>query len=207
MSTYGTMQDRIADEINRTDLTSQIRLAIQSAIDFYRTHRFNFNEGKAVRNTAASDEYVGLPTDFLELDTLGITVNSRYYQLVEKTHDYLDEINWGAGTWTGFPYFFALYEDNIRLYPIPNDIYELKMTYLRDLADVSATGDSNAWMTNGEELIRLHAKIDLMENLIRGPEAAQEAMLLRQREAQILRNLTIASTKRRSTGRIRPSYL
>ena len=207
MSTYGTMQDRIADELNRTDLTSQIQNAIQSSINFYRTRRFRFNEARAVRNTAANDEYVGLPTNFLELDTLGVTVNSRYYQLLRKTHDYLDEINWGAGTWTGFPTLYALYEENLRLYPIPDDTYELKLTYMKDLDDLSATADTNAWMTNGEELIRTHAKIDLLESVIRGPEANQEAVRLRAREDQVLRVLDYSSTKVRATGRIRPSYL
>ena len=35
MATLAVMKARIADELARTDLTSQIALAIQSAIDFY----------------------------------------------------------------------------------------------------------------------------------------------------------------------------
>jgi len=203
--TYGTMQTRVADEINRTDLTSQIQNAIQSSIDFYRTQRFHFNEGKAVRNTADGSEFVGLPTDYLELDTLGVTVTQRYYQLIQKTHDWVDEINWGAGTWKGFPYIFALYEQNIRLYPIPNDIYELKLSYLKDLSDLSATADTNAWMTIGEELIRSRSKVDLLENVIRGRDAEREAVRMRAREQDVLKNMQYASTKRRATNRIRPS--
>ena len=199
------MQSRIADELVRTDLTSQIQNAIQSAISFYSTRRFQFNEGKAVRNTAASDEYVGLPTDFLGLDTLGITINSRYYQLIQRTHDYLDEINWSAGTYTGAPTAFSLYEENLRLYPIPDDTYELTITYLKDLSDLSASADTNAWMTTGEELIRMHAKVDLLENVIRGPEALQEAGRMRLREQEVLQQMDRSATTYRSTGRIRPS--
>lgn len=204
MSTYGTMQDRIADEINRTDLASNIQLAIKSAIKFYSTHRFFFNEGKAVRDTADGDEFVGLPDDYLELDTLGITVNQRYYQLINKTHDWVDEINWGAGTWKGFPYIYAIYEQNIRLYPIPNDVYELKMTYLREFDELSASADTNPWMKTGEELIRTRSKVDLLENVIRGPDAEREAVRIRAREQENLKNLEYGSTKRRATNRIRP---
>jgi len=205
MSTYGTMQDRIADEINRTDLTTQIQSAIKSAIQFYKTHRFNFNEGKSVRNTADGDEFVGLPSDYLEVDTLGITVSSRYYQLMQRTHESLDKITWSDGSYKGFPIMYAIYEQNIRLYPIPDGTYELKMTYLRSLSDVSATGDTSSWFTDGEELVRTHAKIDLLENIIRGPDAMNEAGSLRMRENEVLRNMRSASTRRRATNRITPS--
>ena len=44
MATLGEIHDRIADDLNRTDLTSQIILAINRAIQHYETRRFWFTE-------------------------------------------------------------------------------------------------------------------------------------------------------------------
>ncbi len=205
MSTYGVMQTRIADEIKRTDLTSQIQLAILSAINFYKTDRFWWNECRADASTVASQEYYGLPADFLALDFIGVTVSSRYYQLVPKSAHEIDEINWGAGTYTGYPAYFALYENNLRLYPIPNDVYTLRIAYLKQLTALSAAGDSNEWTVTAEELIRLHAKADLLENVIRGPEAVGEAQSLRLREREVYSQVRFNADLRRSSGRLRVS--
>ncbi len=205
MSTYGTMQTRIADEIKRTDLTAQIQSAILSAIEFYKTDRFWWNESRSTAATVASQEYYGLPADFLSLDFIGVTVSSRYYQLTPKSAHEMDSINWGAGTYTGYPAYFALYENNLRLYPIPNAVYTLTIAYLKQLTALSAAADSNQWTVAAEELIRLHAKIDLMENLIRGPEAVGEAQVLRGREREVYSQVKFNADVRRASGRIRVS--
>jgi len=207
MTDYVTMQTRIADELVRGDLSSQIKSAIQSAIDFYETQRFWFNETRSTIATVDGTEYYDLPTDFLEMDTLGITISSRYYQLVAKTHDYLDQINWGAGTWKGFPYFYSLFDNDIRLYPIPDGAYTLTLTYLKQLDALSADTDTNNWMTTAEELIRTRAKVDLLENVIRGKEALKDAERLRVREREVFNNIFTAGSKRVTTGRIRPSLM
>lgn len=205
MSTYGTMQTRIADEIKRTDLTSQIQLAILSAVNFYKTDRFWWNESRSDASTVADQEYYGLPADFLALDFIGVTVSSRYYQLVPKSAHEIDEINWGAGTYTGYPAYFALYENNLRLYPIPNAVYTLRIAYLKQLTALSASADSNEWTVTAEELIRLHAKADLLENVIRGPEAVGESQALRFREREVYSQVRFNADLRRSSGRLRVS--
>lgn len=204
MSDYGTMQARIANELVRTDLTTEIQDAIKSAIRFYASEKWYFTEARATINTVADTEYYGLPGDFHSLYWLGITVNDRYYQLEQKSAAYLDELNWSNSTFTGQPYYFALFDDNFRLYPVPNDAYALTLAYAESLDDLSASADSNAWMTGkGEELIRTHAKVDLLESVIRGPEASNEATRLRGREQEVLRQLRQLNTRRRSTRRLR----
>src|SRR5689334_5061353 len=66
------LKARIARDLNRTDLTTQIADEISSAIAYYRSHRFEFNEIQATFSTVAfQDEYaiasMGQP------DTLRIT--------------------------------------------------------------------------------------------------------------------------------------
>ncbi len=53
-----------------------------------------------------------------------------------------------------------MYQDRINLFPIPGSTYTLTIHYLKALTALSADSDTNAWLTEGEELIRLHAKAD-----------------------------------------------
>ena len=57
MTTFGTMRDRIADELDRADLTSQIEREIRSAVAFYEKKRFWFNEQRIDFPTVASQEW------------------------------------------------------------------------------------------------------------------------------------------------------
>jgi hypothetical protein len=68
MSTYTQLQSRIADDINRTDLTSQIQQCILLAIQHYKNERFWFNETSATLTTTVSSAQVGAPSDILRID-------------------------------------------------------------------------------------------------------------------------------------------
>ena len=53
MTTYGTMQDRIADELMRSDLTTHIQKSIQTAIKKYEREEFYFNVTTGTLSTVA----------------------------------------------------------------------------------------------------------------------------------------------------------
>ena len=203
MASYSDMQARIQDELKRPDLSAQIRLAIKSAINYYEDKRFWFNEARAYRNTVDGQEYYGLPDDFLQADIIPLTTTGYTYEMIPRTYQYLERVQ-GNDNWKSRPTDWALYDKQLRLYPIPNDTYRVDISYVKQLEDVSATGSENAWMNEGEELIRMHAKIDVMMNVIRG-DALKEAAFLRPYEDSVLGRLLSQSTSRRTTGRIRPS--
>lgn len=214
MSTYGTMQDRIADELNRSDLTSQIQLAIKSAIEHYESDRFYFNEKVATTTTTASSQWVTQPTDMVELDTLAITNGSYKYTLNPRTYNYLEEIDNGNGTYTGAPEDYAVYQEQYRLYPVPDATYTLTQSYIYRLSDLSATADTNAWVTVGEQLIRYRAKADLMVNVLDDDAAKARLMAMAQmgkefftpEEEMAYRKLKRNTTQRISSGKIRGTY-
>ena len=58
------------------------------------------------------------------------------------------------------------------------------------------------WFVQGEDLIRARAKADVLENVIRGPQAQKEAEAQRRREDEALRRLRAKTTSRRSSGRM-----
>jgi hypothetical protein len=169
MTTYADMKTRIARELHRSDLSSDIALAIQSAISHYATKRFSFSEKQETVQTIAGQRYYGtttespgtLPTDIVEIDTISTTVNNRTYKLDQTSFEHLDSIDSGVTPLTGYPRLWAWYAGKIRVYPSPNDEYDLKISYHCNVAAPTADADTTAWMTTAEELIRNRAKKDL----------------------------------------------
>lgn len=203
MSTYGTMQDRIASELKRSNLTSQIPLAIQSAIRYYEAKRFWFNEGEATTSTSTGTPNVAAPSDLIAMDTLTITVNSWRYPITPRTWQWYRDTQTLATLYTNRPTDYAYYADQLWLYPTPDAAYTLTLSYHKKLTTLSATTDTNAWVADMEELIRSRAKWDLATNVIRSPEIAQmAAAVMSQAEAEAFRE----TVTRQTTGRVRPSY-
>lgn len=201
--TYGTMQARIGNELKRPSLASEIQNAILSALDYYKRFPFRWNAARTTTTTTDGVEYYGLPDDFIEAETMVLRDGNDLDDLEERSHFWIDiEKEWAAHT--SRPYVFSVRADQFRLYPTPDDTYTLILTYRYELEKPSADADTSAWFTDGEELIRTHAKVDLLENVIRGPESFQEAEYLRRREEQVRKQLTIEYKRSQSSGKITP---
>ena len=188
MSTFAAMKTRIVDETLRDDLTAtQLGNAINDAIKQWEGERFKFNEKRYQILTVASTEYydlsgstlltsagaaVGTGEALLELDDITATVNSQPYRLVPRTQQHVNE--WQSSSYTGQPADFTLYGAQLRLFPIPDAVYTLNLMGLARLAPnpLSADGDTNAWMTEGEPLIRAHAKMLLYRDVLRDNDGA-----------------------------------
>lgn len=209
MSTFGTMQSRIRDELNRgTNYDTAIRHAIADAIDFYKIHRFTWNEKRTTTTTVAGTEYYGFPSDFIEVDMIRVKYTSGDYTdpLMEVTYRWIEEHRHNVN-YRSEPEKFAVHAESLRLWPVPDAAYELMMTYLYEDTSVSASasdGATNEWMTDGYELIKSRAKADVLENYVRGQEAALEAQINRNRENQVFKALRKRANRFRSGGRLTP---
>lgn len=208
MATLGTMKTRIADEIARSDLTSQIALAIASAVQFYESRRFWFLETEGSFNTISStDAYTTSNATFLSTmiddDSMTATVNGDREPMVKLTFNQMQPLRLNTDP-MGPPRFWAYYRQRIYLHPVPDAAYTITVYYLTTLGVPGADGSSNAWTTEAEELIRLHAKVDLFENVIRD---FSEADRLRLREADVLSRLTELSNRRTARGMVVAEYL
>lgn len=209
MSDFGTMIRRIKDELVRPDLTAQIKLAIKDAVEFYESERFYFNEGRRTIDTADGKEWYGLPTNFQEVDFLKFYPSTNInYQIYPKTYEYIEDLMTNSAV-TGRPYYYCIYEQQLRLYPIPNGAYRLVMSGLFKFDELTATSTAtasgqatNAFMKDGKSLIRHHAKAEVLSSVIRGPEALMEAAKEEQKEQTELSRLRSETTSRRSTGKL-----
>ena len=197
MTTYADMYGRILDELTRSDLTSQAKNSIQSAISFYEDTPFWFNDEIATASTTASTEYYALPSDFRRDRSLTCTVNGNAYPLKRRSQKTLD--NWfiNSTNYTGYPSDYAIYKEQFRLYPIPNGTYTLTLSYVKQLSTLSADADTNAWMVEGEELIRSRAEYDLCMRVLKKPDWAS---LYKGLETEVLDNLKSASIPFQLTG-------
>lgn len=206
MTTLATMRTRIASEfVNESITSAQIDAAIQSAIKHYQRERWYFTESRTETfNTVASQEFYGtadnanIPNLSL-IDQLTITINSTRDQLTERSWEWIDNVS-TTTTSISAPTDYCYYAQQIRLYPIPDAVYPIRISGLIRLAALSADSDSNAWMIDGEEMIRGRAKWDLAVNVFYGSEQADAALALEQRAYSVLRR----DTDRRSSTKIKP---
>jgi len=173
MSTYGDMKTRIADELSRSDLSSQIALEVLSAISHYENQRWSWSEIRATASTTANVAFVAVPSNFLDEDSMKLTVNGDYQLLSRVSYEYIDRID--SGDQTGEPFYYAFYADQIRLYPIPDATYTLTFSYIGSQTALSADADTNDWTNEAETLIRARAKAAVKMNYLNDAGAIAEA--------------------------------
>lgn len=202
------MRDRIADELDRADMTTQIEREIKSAIAYYERRRFWFNEKRVDFATVAAQEWYTSADDsdipnLLTLDIAKIAINATTkHDLELLPYAEIEFVSDGGEADEGQPTALAYFQKQIRLYPIPDASYSVVLSGIFALDALSASADTNAWMTDGEALIRQRTRRMVYSNVIRDPELAQEAGRL---EAEELRALIEATTQKKATGRLVPT--
>lgn len=191
MTDYSTMRTRIADELaNDGDITSaQINYAIQDTIKQYERRPWWFNQKTGTFSTVDGQEYYGsadladIP-DIVQIISATLTVSSLKAPL--RAVDYVTIDDEQDGSVEGEPRVFASFKEEIRLYPIPNGVYTVTLSYIYRLTALSADGDSNAWTTDAEELIRQGAKRRIALNYLESEEvAARFAVMEREAFAEL----------------------
>ena len=167
MPTLADMQASIASEIFRDDLGAQIAAEITRAIRFYQRKRFHFNETRSLTfNTVANQDFYGASAEpripnLLEIDYVQATQNTRPMPLRMVSAKTMDL--WSGTPASGPPSDFSYFEGQLRLYPMPDQAYPVRVSGLiRVDPPTDAGGDqTNPWMNDGEELIRSRAKRNL----------------------------------------------
>lgn len=176
MGTLAELKARIAREMNRTDLTTVIAENIADAVADYQSIRFEFNQARASFSTVAGTEFYGgaLPADIGQVDSIVATVNGRRSKLAAWPYTVMERI---ATTTSAFgePSAWSWYAKQLRLYPVPDAVYALTLSYVRRIDVPAADGDSNIWTTEAEQLIRHSVKRRIAQNYTRDDEMAQAA--------------------------------
>lgn len=203
MVDFGTMRNRILTDLSRTssgDLTATAQDEINSAIAHYERRRFWFLEQRATASTVNTQEFYGLPPDFRDIDSITINIDNWTYPLIERQYEVLEDWFVKSATFTSHPTDFAIYDEQIRLYPIPNGVYVLTISYYKQLTALSGEADTNEWMVDGEELIRSRAEWVMNARKIKDFKQAQACKVL---EDEALKEHEKLTRARLMTGRAR----
>lgn len=213
MTTRAVMKARIANELARDDLETEIGEQIASAIAHYQFRRFWFNQDEvATFSTEDGTEFYDLPTPFLSIDHVKASDGSARWSLDETQNSLVRE--WQSGTITNSrPSVWTQAQGQLRLWPVPDGVYTITVAGLIDRMPASDSETDNPWMTYAESLIRSRAKALVRIEILRAPAAIAEAANLRAAredflsliEAATFRNLAQQTRKRTNTGRVRPS--
>lgn len=202
-----TMKARIADELSRDDLTSQIALAIGDAIQFYQNARYSFNESRDMTfSTVAGQDFYGsaansnIPTLFA-FDYLILYLGSIPFEVTRAQPLNVELLNQN-GIVRGQPYRWCYYNHQIRLGPVPDQVYLMRIAGQITFAAPASDGEvGNPWMLEAEKLIRSRAKYELALNILKDPDmAGQMAAQVTEADEQLgglAKRLT-------GTGQVRP---
>lgn len=193
MSTYTQLQSRIADDINRTDLTTQIAQCILLAIQHYKSERMWFNETNTTLTATASQAYVTAPTDIVLIDHFYITISGVNIELVPAAIQ--DIIEYRPST-NGRPLAFSYYQNRFELDRKSDSTYSMPLYYVKELAALSAASDSNGWTTDAEDLVVFHAEKKIYANVIKDQGKAAVAQAQEMAALGALRALRNARTTR-----------
>ncbi len=201
MATLGDLKARIADELLKRNLTTQIAQHVARAVEFYAGRRWWFNTGTmtGAAVSADADGYMLLPigTRLIDQIMVGTTV------LEPRDPEIIDE--WIAnGSPAGEPYDYAPSGDRIRLYPVPTGPVELKVVGTFDLTPAitatAADSVSNAWTNEAVDLIDARARMTLYRDVLRDVDGVS---LAKDAEREADRDLSMKTMRRLGAGRVR----
>jgi len=189
MSTLGEIRKRLADQIGNYDLLDQYDHAIRAAIEQHEGRRFSFNLARLRINTVAAQEFYTWPTDLLtaagsalatgedlvEIESVTLRWSSTGDPLIPMTWEDLEIYN--STDTTGQPAYYALQGSSLRIGPIPDAIYALYVNGIKRLKTLTASTDTNDWMTTGASLVIAGAKRILARDVLRNPDLMASATL------------------------------
>lgn len=208
MTTLATMKSRIADELSRTDLTSQIATAINDAIALYQPKRFYFNETNANglqfttvasqetydKNDLASLEYLYDVDDVFVI----VGVNRFRVKRIDPTTFNINRMPYFIGQ----PYQYMWNNRQFSFTPIPNDAYTMIILgFYKFAAPASDSETDNVWMTDAERMIRQCAKRMLYQDILLDADAAAACLAGEEEAFYSLRNTSNSMSR---TGSIEP---
>lgn len=171
MTTLAVMKARIASELRRPNIATQIADAIKTAIAQLEAERFYFNESREFTfPTVELQEFYGaadsaLIPRILKFDYVKLLVDTAVYGLTTEVPERMEYLS-QSGTQTGQPLVYCWYGSKIRLYPVPPDAWTIRIGALVKMpAPATDVEEDNPWMVEAEKLVRCCAKYELYENV------------------------------------------
>lgn len=176
MTTLGQLIDLIADDINRSDLDTQILQAINDSIDILNTKKVWYTQTTANVTLSAGDTIIttseNLPTDIKSIRFMKTTINSDTYPVTEKDITEVENLN--GGTTTGDPVHYAWWANSLYIYPEPESANVLTIYYNKSYPAISDTASTNDHITYATNYLRDNAEALLYSRVLKNSHEANE---------------------------------
>lgn len=180
MATFLEAQQRIADDLNRSDLTAQIKEAINRAIIYYEKEPFWFKETNGTFVTVASQQAYGtvdgIPSDIARIKRLETAVGTSVYDIVERDINYIRDVNPNSATGDP-PTNYAWWQKKIYLSLVPSQVRTITAYYTKTYTELSADADTNDWLVYAEDLIEARARWWIYLRVIKNRKDADDAKI------------------------------
>ena len=146
ISNYSTLQTEIAGWLNRDDLTSVIPTFIQLAeANINRQVRHWKMEARTSGQQSAGDEYMQIPSDWLETIRLHVTDQGTSAITLTSRAAMADIRAKNENTSTVTPYLYCHADSQFELYPTPADTLNVELLYYQKVPALSASNTTN-WL-------------------------------------------------------------
>lgn len=203
MATLGDLRTRIADElqVDATTWAVDIDRAIFSAIKFYDDADYWFLEetpATVILSLTSAYPLSTLIPDRSQIRSVLLQYGNDNQPVLYRTRGEFADIQTG---FTGDPTYWTVNNDTFLVDPVPTRTFTAVVWHSGIKSMTASASASSVWTNEGEEMIRLHAKVDLLANRMKDfAEAAQ----VQGRLEMVLDNLDQKSVQRRSSRRLRP---
>ena len=149
--TYGELKNLIQNYLQNSEtsfttyLPDIIKQAEDRILENVQLPVFRKNQ---VGSLSSSNQYLGIPTDFLAPYSLSFTNSSNQTFLINKDVNWIRELYPNAST-TGEPEYYAIFDnDYFIVAPTPDSAYNVELHYFYRPASLTAAGDSGpTWIS------------------------------------------------------------
>jgi len=146
IATYSDLQTTVANWLNRTDLTSTIPDLITLAESRLSSDlKSRSMETKVTLSTVANTVIVAIPSDMVEMRRIQVLSNPNIVLSYRTPDEISQDYPYGQ---TGTPTVFTVVGNNIEVYPIPDGVYSLELTYVQRIPALSASNTTNWCLTS-----------------------------------------------------------
>lgn len=185
MTTLSDLTADIADDIDDTagEYGAAILKAVQGAQRDCERFTFYFNETRDKTFSTVASQQTYTSVDLADIPTL-IHIQSAYFrdtggnviEMGRMTPEDMEVLSDNTAA-TGQPISFTYFNQQLKLYPIPNAVYTIRLQLgPYRLSTLLNPGDGNAWLTEAYDLMKARAKYRLYKNTLKDVGLAGEAL-------------------------------
>ena len=196
ITNYTDLQTTIADFLNRDDLTSIIPTFIQLAeADMNRQVRHWRMEARSTGTQDAGDQYMQIPSDWLETIRLHLTGSGTSALTLASRAAIADIRAKNEDVSTVLPYHYCHADGQFELYPTPTEDTDFELLYYQKIPDL-ATNSTNWLLTEAPDVYLYGALLHTAPYLAEDARVGVWAQLY----SAAVQNLISASDKARYSG-------